>query len=97
MKRADLAELQCIAPIANLMSIADLGILCHNLAAGLAHEDVSDHTIQDRRHGKVVPHESGDGRELHDYANVYICARNPMTYVRREQHTRLAVLDSGSV
>jgi hypothetical protein len=92
VERSDLEELQCIQPIANLASIAELGILCHNLAEGVEHVDLSDHTIQDLRHGKRVPHESGRGRELHDYANVYICARNPMMYVRAHRHTELAVV-----
>lgn len=92
MDRSELAELQCIQPIANLASIAELGILCHNLAEEVDHVDVSDQRVQDLRHGKVVPHESGHGRELHDYANAYICARNPMMHVRRHRHTELAVL-----
>jgi ssDNA thymidine ADP-ribosyltransferase, DarT len=31
-------------------------------------------------------------RELHDYANLYICGRNPMMYVRRERHHELVLL-----
>jgi ssDNA thymidine ADP-ribosyltransferase, DarT len=92
MDRADLHELQCIQPIANLASIAKLGILCHNEANKIEHDDISDNTIQDLRRGKRMPHAAGKGRELHEYANVYICARNPMMYVRKHLHTELVVL-----
>jgi hypothetical protein len=32
------------------------------------------------------------GRPLHEYANLYICARNPMMYVRRALHETTCVL-----
>jgi hypothetical protein len=93
MDRHDLLELHCIAPIANLASIASLGILSHNRAALVAHLDVSDAEIQDRRKGKLVPDaRRSKPRELHDYANLYICGRNPMMYVRRERHDELVLL-----
>ncbi len=92
----ELDELHCIQPIENLASIADRGILCHRRAQTVEHVDVSSGIIQDRRTGKVVP----DARykeqlELHEYANAYICGRNPMLYVlsiNRGLHAELAVL-----
>jgi hypothetical protein len=41
----------------------------------------------------VVP----GGRRLHEYANLYVCARNPMLFKRSAQHLDLCVLrvDSG--
>ncbi len=93
MDRHDLIELHCIAPIANLASIASLGILSHNQAARVAHLDVSDTEVQDRRKGKLVPDaRRSKPRELHDYANLYICGRNPMMYVRRDRHHELVLL-----
>ena len=93
MDRHDLLELHCIAPIANLASIASLGILSHNQAARVPHFDVSDEEIQDRRKGKLVPDaRRSKPRELHDYANLYICGRNPMMYVRRDRHHELVLL-----
>lgn len=44
--------------------------------------------IQDRRSPKIVP----GGRSLHDYANLYFNARNPMMFSRRETHSDLSVL-----
>jgi hypothetical protein len=92
MDRHELAELHCIAPIANLASIASLGILSHNRATRVAHQDVSSGLIQDRRKGRVVPDARSTPRKLHDYANVYICGRNPMMYVLRGCHDELALL-----
>lgn len=44
--------------------------------------------VQDIRAKKMVP----GGRPLHDYANLYICARNPMLFVRLNRHEELCVL-----
>ncbi len=55
MDRHDLIELHYIAPIANLASIATLGILSHNRATQVTHEDVSNTDVQDLREGKLVP------------------------------------------
>ena len=44
--------------------------------------------IQERRARVVVP----GGRPLHDYVNLYVCARNPMLFKRRDQHRKLCVL-----
>jgi len=93
MDRHDLLELHCIAPIANLASIVSLGILSHNQAAGIPHDDVSSELIQDRRRGREVPDARRPGpRKLHDYANVYICGRNPMLYVLRARHDEFVLL-----
>ena len=43
------------------------------------HVSVAMPAVQDRRARKIVP----GGRRLHGYANLYICARNPMMFVRR--------------
>src|SRR5271154_4800040 len=93
MDRHDLLELHCIAPIPNLVSIASRGILSHNQAGRVTHLDMSDAVVQDRRKGKRVPDSRrSKPRELHDYANLYICGRNPMMYVRRERHHELVLL-----
>jgi hypothetical protein len=44
--------------------------------------------VQDRRADVVVP----GGRKLHEYVNLYICARNPMLFKRMGQHLDLCVL-----
>lgn len=44
--------------------------------------------IQERREAKVVP----GARPLHEYVNLYVCARNPMMYLRQSHHAELCVL-----
>lgn len=44
--------------------------------------------IQDRRAKVEIP----GGRPLHEYANLYLCARNPMLYKRKDRHAELCVL-----
>ena len=92
MLRTELAELQFITHIDNLASILEHGILSHNQMAARQHVSVAMQAVQDRRSQKVVP----GGRPLHDYANLYICARNPMMFVRRGQHENLCVLSISS-
>jgi hypothetical protein len=54
----------------------------------VTHESVAMEEIQNRRAKVVVP----GGQRLHEYANLYICARNPMLYRRQSQHNELCVL-----
>ncbi len=88
MNRDDLTELHYIAPITNVSSIVEHGILSHQQAEGLSHLTVAMPEIQALRAVKRVP----PGRPLHEYVNLYICARNPMLYKRKESHTELCVL-----
>ena len=88
MERHELAELHYITPIANVPSILQLGILSHSRSKSVQHESVAMHEIQDRRAKVAVP----GGRKLHDYVNLYICARNPMMYKRQAHHRELCVL-----
>jgi hypothetical protein len=64
------------------------GILSHKRAKKINHNSVAMEVIQDLRKNKIVP----GGRPLHEYVNLYICARNPMLYVLRSQHMDLCVL-----
>lgn len=81
-------ELHNIMPIANIPSVMEHGILCHQAAAKLAHYDVSMQAIQDRRDKIQVP----QGLKLHQYANLYFHARNPMLYKRQAQAQALCIL-----
>ena len=87
MKRDDFVELHYIAPIDNAVSICREGMLCHRLAASRRHRSVAMEEIQQRRTRKTVP----GGRPLHEYANLYFHARNPMLFKRRDQHADLCV------
>jgi hypothetical protein len=88
MERHELQELHYIAPICNIASILQRGLLSHARAAKLAHSSVAMQVIQDRRSQIVVP----AGRKLHEYVNLYICARNPMLFKLSDQREQLCIL-----
>ncbi|HUB99422.1 MAG TPA: DUF4433 domain-containing protein [Solirubrobacterales bacterium] len=78
MRREDLQELHYITHVGNVPSICERGILSHRRAGAIKHISVAHSEVQDRRRGKRVP----GGLLLHDYANLYMTARNPMLYLR---------------
>ncbi|MEI7898996.1 MAG: DarT ssDNA thymidine ADP-ribosyltransferase family protein, partial [bacterium] len=80
-------ELHNIMPIRNLVSVRLYGILSHNAVAALPHADVSMQEVQDKRDKKTVP----NGLALHDYANLYFCARNPMMFKCKDERQDLCV------
>ena len=89
MERQELTELHYIAPIANLESIINRGLLSHRRASQLpAHQSIALADVQAKRAAKRVP----GGRALHDYVNLYLCARNPMLYKRLAQRRSICVL-----
>ena len=81
-------ELHCIMPIANIPSVMQHGILSHERAEKLQHHSVAMQPVQDRRDSKRVP----AGLKLHQYANLYFHARNPMMFVRKADAPNLCVL-----
>ncbi len=81
-------ELHCIMPIANLVSVMTHGILSHEGAAKLPHRSVALQPVQDKRDQKQVP----GGLRLHQYANLYFHARNPMMFKRQAEAPTLCVL-----
>lgn len=93
MDRDEVKELHYITPFSNLGSILMHGILSHNRAARLKHLSVALETVQGRRHGKPVP----GGLSLHDYANLYIDARNPMMYYLKDRTDLVVVRVSPGV
>ena len=85
---ARVTEFHCIMPIGNIPSVMQHGILSHERAARLQHHTVAMPEIQERRDQKHVP----GGLKLHQYANLYFHARNPMMYKRRSEAADLCVL-----
>jgi hypothetical protein len=81
-------EFHCIMPIENTPSVLEHGILSHERAAKILHKSVAMQPVQDRRDVKQVL----GGLKLHQYANLYFHARNPMMYSRQEEAPRLCVL-----
>jgi hypothetical protein len=88
MNRADVTELHYITAIANLPSIIRHGILSHTLAEQLAHDSVAMPEIQERRRNKQIP----GARLLHEYANLYFDAHNPMLSRCRGRNNEICVL-----
>lgn len=81
-------ELHCIVPIGNVRSVMQHGILSYEKAAALPHVSVAMQAVQDRRDLVQIP----GGLKLHQYANLYFHARNPMMYLRQNQAGLLCVL-----
>ncbi len=88
MRLEEVEELHYITPIANLPSIVVRGILSHRLIGRLTHQSVAMPEVQAIRASVTVPR----GRPLHDYANLYFNARNPMLYKRLDRHRELCVV-----
>jgi len=88
VKRSELKELHYITPIENVPSVMQHGILCKNRANKLNPASIAMKAIQALRANKAVP----GGLQIHEYANLYLCARNPMMYVRSAKHVELCVL-----
>jgi ssDNA thymidine ADP-ribosyltransferase, DarT len=84
----NLSEFQNIALIDNIPSVLKHGILSYVEAAKVPHHSVALETVQEKRDVKRVP----GGLALHEYANVYFHARNPMMSRRRNEAHRLCVL-----
>ena len=81
-------EFHCIMPLSNIPSVMAHGILSYERASKLEHHSVAMQPVQDRRDQKHVP----GGLRLHQYANLYFHARNPMLYKRKEEANDLCVL-----
>lgn len=90
MNVSDLKDLHYITPVANVPSILKLGLLSNREVTRRQVNSVSVAVpgVQERRESKVIP----GAKPLHEYVNLYICARNPMMYLRRSQHEALCVL-----
>ena len=88
MNREDVTELHYITAMANLPSILQHGILSHTQATRVAHDSVAMPEIQERRRNKQIP----GARSLHEYANLYFDAHNPMLSKCRGRNAEICVL-----
>jgi hypothetical protein len=88
MNRGDVAELHYITAIANVPSMLQHGILSHVLAGQLEHDSVAMPEIQQIRENKQIP----GARSLHEYANLYFDAHNPMLSKCRARNDVICVL-----
>jgi hypothetical protein len=88
MTIGDVDELHFITLMEIVPSIMQHGILSHNQARRLKVPRISDPLVQARRANKVIP----NAGRLHDYANLYFHARNPMMCAIQARREELAVL-----
>jgi len=89
MNRSDIKELYFITYIENVPSILKSGILSHNRSQSISFYDISESGVQERRATKKIP---GTNKNLHDYANLYFDAHNPMLSARRSENDNICVL-----
>ena len=89
MNRCDVAELHFITYIENVPSILKRGILSHNISRNINFRDISESGVQELRAKKKIP---GTNKSLHDYANLYFDAHNPMLSARRSENNEICVL-----
>jgi hypothetical protein len=75
-------------PLENIPSVLQHGILSFERAAKLKHSSVAMAVVQERRDQKQIP----GGLRLHQYANLYFHARNPMLFKRKDTAEALCVL-----
>lgn len=88
MNIKDITQLYYITDIANLPSILRRGILSHNHVAKIKHKSIAEEGVQERRKKKIP----GTNNHLHDYANLYFDAHNPMLSARRHLNDSICVL-----
>lgn len=88
MDRSDITELYFITSIVNVLSIMEHGILSNKLSQRLPHDSVAEPGVQERRKSKLIP----GARPLHEYANLYFDAHNPMLSKLRGQNDKICVL-----
>ncbi len=66
----------------------EYGILSNKRASQIEHISIAMEVIQDRRRNKKVP----GARHLHEYANFYFDAHNPMLSACRDKNDKICVL-----
>ena len=90
MDRSDVKELYFIALLSNVPSMIEHGILSHNKSVKLPHDDsIAMQEMQEKRKIKRIP---GTNKKLHDFANLYFDAHNPMLSRRRDQNAEICLL-----
>ncbi len=88
MNIEQIKELHYITYIDTVTSILKDGILCHKLAEKLSHRDLSKTGVQERRAKIKIP----NAKYLHEYANLYFDAHNPMLCRIQEHNIDICVL-----
>lgn len=85
---ARVTEFHNIMPLENIPSVLERGILSNEEAGKISHCSVALQAVQEKRDARQIP----GGLRLHQYANLYFHARNPMMYKRKSEAAKLCVL-----
>ena len=85
---ASVTEFHSIMPIANVASVMERGILCHEFAARLRRKPSALPSLPDQNHQGHVP----GGLKLNQYARLYFDARNPLLFKLKGVAEQLCVL-----
>ena len=86
---SDVREFHNIVHINNITSIIEHGILSFNEAKKIVHQSIAMNKIQQKRDNTKIP----NGKFLHDYANLYFHARNPMMYLRQAEEICVLIIN----
>ena len=78
-----------IMPIENIPSVLEHGILSYIIAQSIIHKSVAMNIIQNKRDKVIIP----NGYDLHNYANLYFDARNPMMFKRKNEDVLVLKID----
>ena len=83
-----------LAPLDNLDSILTNGLLPQTEVnrRGLAHSDISEHTVQVRRDQRDLRSDGISSHGLHDFVPLYFARRTPMSSRRRDHNSDLCIL-----
>ena len=83
-----------LAPLDNLDSILTNGVLPQTEVnrRGLAHSDISLHTVQERRDHRDLRSGGISSHGLHDFVPLYFARRTPMSFRRRNHNSDLCIL-----
>ena len=82
MNRDELTELHFITPIGTIPSILKHGILSNKNAAKHPHESFAHVEVNAKRAQRCIPNDPKK-RTVHQFANLYLNARNPTLFARR--------------
>lgn len=77
-----------IAPISNIPSIMEHGLLSHDRAASIPHDDISMSCVQSKRDNKLVT----QNYKLHHYANLFFNFKTPMLSSIRDKYDDICIL-----
>ena len=94
LREVGVTEAFYLAPLDNLDSILTNGLLPQTEVnrRGLAHSDISEHTVQVRRDQRDLRSGGISSHGLHDFVPLYFARRTPMSFVRQDHNSDLCIL-----